>query len=110
MGVITKVTLNEINTIFSKYDFIKLTPTTSGVIDTTYIVSTSTKNYILKKYERDIDLKIKYNNDLLNDLSFSGLNVPNFITQKNSWYLYEKLYGKEPKHTRSEERRVGKEC
>ena len=50
MGVITKITLKQVNALFKNYNFTKLTPTSSGIIDTTYIISTDKKSYILKKY------------------------------------------------------------
>jgi len=54
MGVKTTITLKELNELFPTYHFTELTPTTSGIIDTTYIVHAGTTGYILKKYERDI--------------------------------------------------------
>ncbi|MCD4667790.1 MAG: phosphotransferase [Sulfurimonas sp.] len=96
MGVKTLITLDEINKIFLSYDFISLTPTTSGIIDTTYIISTHHKSYILKKYERDISKKIQKDKQLLNELKLSGLNVPTCIDENKTWFLYEKLKGSTP--------------
>ena len=96
MGVKTLITLDEINKIFLSYDFISLTPTTSGIIDTTYIISTHHKSYILKKYERDISKKIQKDKQLLNELKLSGLNVPTCIDENKTWFLYEKLKGYTP--------------
>ena len=66
MGVKTVLGLSELNALFPSYNFIKLTPTESGIIDTTYIVTSNEKSYILKKYERNIPKKIslesKYEN------------------------------------------------
>lgn len=101
MGVKTVISLDEINELFPSFKFIKLTPTTSGIIDTTYIAHTKTKDYILKKYERDIGHKITQDIKLLNKLKSAGLNVPICIDQKNDWYIYKKLQGKHPNNVKS---------
>ena len=101
MGVKTVISLDELNKIFPSYNFIRLTPTTSGIIDTTYIAHTKTKDYILKKYERDIEHKIAKDIKLLNKLKSVGLNVPTCIEGNNDWYIYEKLKGKQPKNVKS---------
>jgi len=41
MGVTTSIFLGELNKLFPSYNFVKLIPTTSGIIDTTYIVYTN---------------------------------------------------------------------
>lgn len=97
MGVQTALTLEEINTLFPSYNFTKIDPTSNGVMDTTYIVSTTHKSYILKKYERSIQNKIEADIKLLQYLKSEGLNVSHYITHFDSWYLYEKLEGREPK-------------
>lgn len=97
MGVKTQITLVELNNIFNSYNFIKITPTITGTIDTTYIVSTNKISYILKKFERDISHKITQDIELLKKLQSAGLNVPLCIDKKNEWYLYEKLNGEQPR-------------
>ncbi|MCF6309459.1 MAG: phosphotransferase [Sulfurimonas sp.] len=101
MGVKTVISIDEINKIFPSFYFIKLTPTISGIIDTTYIAQTKTKEYILKKYERDIGHKILQDVRLLNELKSAGLNVPVRIEENNGWYIYEKLQGEQPKNVKS---------
>ncbi len=98
MGVKTHISLDELNDLFSSYSFTKIQPTSSGIMDTTYIVHAKTKAYILKKYERDISQKISRDIKLLAKLKSAGLNVPVCIDEKSGWYLYEKLQGKEPKN------------
>ena len=95
MGVITKITPKEVNKLFPSYNCVKLIPTSSGIIDTTYIMQTKTSSYILKKYERDIKEKIKQDIKLLKTLKDSGLNVPVCIDNVDDWYVYEKLQGKQ---------------
>jgi homoserine kinase type II len=98
MGVKTEITLDELNRIFGSYKFTRLIPTSSGIIDTTYIVYSDETGYILKKYERDISECIESDIKLLKKLKDSGLNTPLFIEEKNGWHLYEKLQGSEPKN------------
>ena len=97
MGVKTKITLKEINTLFPTYNFTQLTPTKNGIIDTTYIIKNSLSVYVLKKYERDISQKIENDKAILNLLSMHNLNISTFLEEKNGWYLYTKLKGKTPK-------------
>lgn len=101
MGVVTQVSLGEVNTLFPSYNFTKLEPTLSGIIDTTYIIYTNTSSYILKKYERDIPQKIAQDTKLLNELHAKGFNVPICLTQNQGWYLYKKLKGSQPKYVKS---------
>ena len=96
MGVKTKLTLIELNNLFPLYNFISIVPTTSGIIDTTYIISTQYKSYILKKYERDISIKVKKDISLLRLLKSYGFNVSTCIDKKDEWFIYEKLIGSEP--------------
>lgn len=98
MGVITVISLDEINSIFPSYDFTKITPTSTGIVDTTYIVDTTSKSYILKRYERDIPTRIEKDIKLLSELKSIGLNVPVFLAQSDGWYLYEKLKGSQPRN------------
>ena len=101
MGVVTRISLSEINTLFPAYKFIAYEPTVSGIIDTTYIVHTRHDSYVLKKYERDIPSKIKQDMRLLSMLHTSGLNVPICLGANNDWYLYKKLSGEQPQNIKS---------
>ena len=96
MGVKTAITLDEVNTLFNSYKFTNITPTASGIIDTTYIVSNKEKSYILKKYERDIGLIIERDKILLKELNSLNLNVPLCLDENNGWYLYKILDGVTP--------------
>ncbi|MFT7003863.1 MAG: homoserine kinase type II [Sulfurimonas sp.] len=100
MGVKTVITLRELNSLFPTYNFIKILPTASGIIDTTYIVHTEETVYILKKYERDISRKIESDIKLLKKLRFAGLNVPLCLDGNGTWFIYEKLEGQHPKSVR----------
>lgn len=101
MGVVTSITLDELNTTFASYNFIKIKPTISGIIDTTYIVYTPSTSYVLKKYERDIPQKIQKDTELLNILNSAGLNVPICLEKNEDWYLYKRLKGSQPKNVKS---------
>jgi len=96
VGVITTITLSEINAIFPSYNFTKITPTSDGVMDTTYILHTQDSSFILKKYERQMGSKIEKDRELLKTLSSAGLNVPLLLDSNKEWYLYKKLDGKVP--------------
>ena len=98
MGVKTKTTLNEQKALFKKYSFIALEETTQGIIDTTYILKTKNTEYILKKYERNIENKINYESKLLKLLKLNSLNVSALVDKSNGWYLYEKIQGNTPKN------------
>ena len=97
MGVITTITLDKLNTLFPSYNFLNLEPTSSGVMDTTYIVSDKEQSYVLKRYERSMGKRIEEDIKTLNYLKKEGLNISTFITSSHSWYLYTKLKGREPK-------------
>lgn len=101
MGVKTTITLKELNELFPAYSFTKLTPTASGIIDTTYIVYSEESGYILKRYERDIPHKIELDIQLLNKLKSAGLNVSVCLESKDGWFIYEKLTGKHPMSVKS---------
>ena len=101
MGVKTSISLAEVNKLFLNYSFISLIPTSSGVMDTTYIVSDDSHSYILKKYERDISKRIESDKKLLSELKHAKLNVPTCIAQGGEWYLYEKLKGSQAKIIKS---------
>ncbi len=96
MGVKTQISLQEINKIFPSYDFTSLIPTSSGIMDTTYIIRTCQDEFILKKYERDIKTKIQEDKKLLKELNSFGLNVPLCLKDNGEWFLYKKLKGIEP--------------
>jgi len=93
MGVITKITLKEVQTLFPNFKITSIQETTNGVMDTTYILD----KYILKKYERKIRKKIIADTKLLKTLQKAELNVPSLVAQNEEWYLYEKLPGNIPK-------------
>jgi homoserine kinase type II len=101
MGVKTTITLEELNKLFPTYGFTDLTPTSSGIIDTTYIVHAGNIGYVIKKYERDIPHKIALDKLLLSELRSAGLNVSLCLDDKNGWYIYEKLEGKHPLSVKS---------
>jgi len=101
MGVKTQISLDKINSMFPTYGFTNLQETSSGIIDTTYIVSNKTQSYILKKYEREIDTKIDEDMELLSELKSVGLNVPLSLCSSKGWYLYEKLKGSQPKNIKN---------
>ncbi|WP_455757325.1 phosphotransferase [Sulfurimonas sp.] len=101
MGVTTLISLNELNKIFPEYGFVKLIPTSSGIIDTTYKAYTKDKGYILKKYEREIPARIERDIELLDELYSTGLNVPICLEQNGEWYLYKKLQGTHPSNVKS---------
>jgi homoserine kinase type II len=92
LGVKTHISLDEVKKLFVHHPITKLIPTTSGIIDTTYI----TDNHILKKYERDVD--VQGDSKLLKKLKGANLNVPTCQEQNKGWFLYEKLKGSEPKN------------
>jgi len=97
MGIKTKITLNEVDQLFPNFNLSILAPTSSGVMDTTYIVSNESHSYILKKYERDISQKIQNDKKLLSELKSASLNVPTCVAQSGEWFLYEKLQGSQPR-------------
>lgn len=101
MGVISDISLKELNPLFPSYHFIRLKATRSGIIDTTYIAYTQTQSYILKKYERAIEEKIAQDTALLEELSSKGLNVPVCLEESHSWYLYKRLKGVQPHNVKS---------
>ncbi|WP_457744636.1 phosphotransferase [Sulfurimonas sp.] len=93
MGVKTTITLLEAQKLFPSFKIVSLQATTDGVMDTTYILD----NYVLKKYERDIQQKIQTDKKVLALLQRAALNVPTCVAQNKEWYLYEKLQGEMPK-------------
>ena len=94
MGVKTLINLEQVQELFAEFHIQELTPTSDGVMDTTYIAG----EYILKRYERDIKTKILLDEKHLKTLNDKGLNVPLCLAQKDGWYLYSRLKGKVPKN------------
>jgi homoserine kinase type II len=101
MGIKTKISLEELNDIFKGYNFTKLIPTSSGVVDTTYIAHTNNTAYIVKRYERDIEKKVDADKKLLEYLGAKNLEVSQHIKEQKKWHLYKKLNGTQPTHIRS---------
>lgn len=101
MGVVTEISFSSLKEIFPSYGFLKLTPTLSGIVDTTYIAHTKERDYILKKYERHIPTKIEEGKKLLAKLNAIGLNVPLCLDSNEGWYLYKKLKGEQPRDVMS---------
>ena len=95
MGVITRITLKEAKELFPSFNINSLSPSKSGIMDTTYL----TDKFVLKKYERDVD--IKRDIQLLSTLSAVSLPVSKYLAQNGEWFLYEKLKGSEPKTIKS---------
>lgn len=89
MGVLTHLTLQEAKELFPSFNISNLTPTSSGVMDTTYL----TDEFVLKKYERKVNTNAEIK--LLEKLSC--LSVPKCFAQNAEWFLYKRLKGKEPK-------------
>lgn len=96
MGVKTEISLKEVNESFTSFNFTNIYPTSFGIMDTTYILSTKKESYILKKYERNISSAINENIELLKNLKLYGLNVPVYIEGKKELHLYSKLKGSKP--------------
>lgn len=92
MGVKTSIDLKEVQKLFPDFAINTLTPTTSGVVDTTYI----TEHYVLKKYERECN--VTHDAQRLKLFHKQGLRVPRHLSSNRQWHLYEKLTGSEP-HT-----------
>jgi len=101
VGVKTQISVAKLQQLFPSYGFTKLTPTTSGVIDTTYIAYTPTTSYILKYFERDIEQKVAKDALLLKELQRQGLNVPRHLSASQGWHLYTRLKGVSPSRVRA---------
>ena len=91
MGVKTTLTLGEAQSLFASFNISSLTPTDSGIMDTTYL----TDNFIIKKYEREVDVNAEIK--LLTLLSETSLPTPKFLAQNAEWFLYERLKGTQPR-------------
>ena len=96
MGIKSTITLTEAQKLFESFHLTQLLPTKDGVIDTTYRAKSTAKEYILKKYERDIQERIAFDTKLLEHLSRKGLAVPKLLHKNKEWYLYTHLTGKSP--------------
>lgn len=92
MGVITQITLQKVNLLFPEFVFVSLSATINGVMDTTYVVTSKTEEFILKKYEREIPIQVNVD-------SF-GLNTPKLLASSQGWHLCTKLEGSQPKSTK----------
>jgi Ser/Thr protein kinase RdoA (MazF antagonist) len=93
MGVKTPLSLQTLQTLFPFYNFTSIVATKDGVMDTTYIVSNTKEEYILKRYERALTCKVQEDAKRLEKLNSFGLHVPTLLAQKDGWYLYTKLQG-----------------
>ncbi len=96
MGVKTVLSLEEANHLFETYEFTQIVPTTEGIIDTTYIVHSDGKKYILKRYEEASLSQIEDERVLLERLQNCGLNVPLHLASSGVWHLYSLLSGEIP--------------
>lgn len=94
MGIQTQLTLREARELFADYAIESLTPTTDGVVDTTYLSDL----YVLKRYERDIGMKIEQDAQRLDTFHSFGLNVSSLLAHSGGWYLYTRLRGAKPTH------------
>ena len=97
MGVKTELSLTQAQKLFKEFHLTQLIRTKDGVIDTTYIALGNDKEYIIKKYERDIGNKVDFDTKLLSHLHNKGLNVSKLLANKDGWYIYTKLQGSSPK-------------
>lgn len=97
MGIKTELTLTEVQKLFPSFALTQLIPTEDGIMDTTYIAKSVTEEYIVKKYERDIEEKIEFDKRLLEYLSSKGITTSKVLAQNDQWYLYTKLQGTTPK-------------
>ncbi|HIP20880.1 MAG TPA: phosphotransferase [Sulfurimonas sp.] len=93
MGVKRKLSLTQVKNLFPAYKFSSLVPSSSGIVDTTYI----SDKYIIKYYERGIKEKISLDSDISLRLQSAGLNVSRLLKSSQAWYLYEKLQGSSPR-------------
>ncbi|XOB60811.1 phosphotransferase [Campylobacterota bacterium DY0563] len=86
MGVLTKLTLNEVNSLIEDTNicFNSIQETFLGISDTTYIGTSDTKKYVFKLYEdssiKDIENQIK----ILK--AIKTLDVPNVLSKKINLY------------------------
>jgi len=90
VGIKTKLSLDEAQKLFEGIEH--LIPTTSGVMDTTYLSS----KYVLKKYEREVDVLADAKN--LAQMHQAGLHVPCYLQTNSGWHLYTRLEGSMPSH------------
>ena len=69
MGVKTKLSLEQLNSIQDTYQFTKIQETVCGISDSTYFVWCNEKRYVLKLYEQASQSKVEYESSLLSKLS-----------------------------------------
>ncbi len=93
MGVKTLLSLQEANTLFAAYDFSRITATTHGIIDTTYILSNQRGRYILKKFEAATPRQTTQEYKMLQILHSCQINVPLRLASAQEWHLYSLLPG-----------------
>jgi len=93
MGVKTTITLKQVQNYFPQLNVIALTPTLEGITDTTYILHTNMKQYVLKKYENKTQEQIATHLKLLQKLHSCSIDVPQLITNVNGWYVFNYTKG-----------------
>ena len=96
MGVKTGLTLSDANKLFPQKKFLKISATTSGVTDTTYIAQSEKSSYILKKYEHASAEQIINEKRLLTKLHRACLHVPQPIQSNQGWHLFSYISGDMP--------------
>lgn len=94
MGIKTTLSLEEANALFSDYTFETITPTSDGIIDTTYIVSDHTQSYVLKRFEEATASQISTQQLLLTRLQQCHISVPALLASSSKWHLYTLLQGR----------------
>ncbi len=96
MGIKTLLTLDEANRLFKEYGFTQISPTSDGIIDTTYIVENASAGYILKKFEEADEGQVNEERQLLEKLAACRIPVPQHLSSAGGWHLYSRLPGKSP--------------
>lgn len=96
MGVKTKLTLSQAQTLFPQREIVSIEATKQGVTDTTYRLLAASENYILKKYEHASSVQINEEQALLRKLSQTSLNVPKPLESVDEWHLFSLLKGDIP--------------
>lgn len=94
MGIKTTLSLEEANDLFDDYRFENIHPTHNGIIDTTYIVQSGDRRYILKKYEEAAATQIADELHLLEALKTCRFRTPVRLASTGGWHLYSLLEGK----------------
>jgi len=97
MGVKTLLTLEEANSLFSKYTFESIEPTKDGISDTTYLAFSPDGGYVIKYYENATQDEIDAEGRLLKNLHNHGLKV-NYVLahgkENKRWKLFSYVDGK----------------